>query len=78
MVWLVRHRQTKGPVTDRPGLNHRATSLLYQVNEAGIGVYVVRASEGPPSDESILHAEGATEALLDNADSGFGREHEWH
>jgi hypothetical protein len=29
MVWLVRHRQTKGPETDRPNLNHRATSLLY-------------------------------------------------
>src|SRR5437588_11591409 len=26
---LVRHRQTKGSVTDRPLLNHRATSLLY-------------------------------------------------
>src|SRR5438067_12228689 len=26
---LVRHRQTKGPGTDRPLLNHRATSLLY-------------------------------------------------
>ncbi len=27
---LVRHRQTKGPETDRPLLNHRATSRLYQ------------------------------------------------
>ena len=26
---LVRHRQTKGPATDRPNLNHRATSRLY-------------------------------------------------
>src|SRR5215831_1221965 len=29
MARLVRHRQTKGPATDRPGLNHRATSRLY-------------------------------------------------
>ena len=29
MVGLVRHRQTKEPVTDRPHLNHRATSRLY-------------------------------------------------
>ena len=27
---LVRHRQTKGPATDRLHLNHRATSRLYQ------------------------------------------------
>ena len=31
-VGLVRHRQTKGPATDRPHLHHRATSLLYQPN----------------------------------------------
>ncbi len=30
MVRLVRHRQTKGPATDRPYLNHRATSRLYK------------------------------------------------
>jgi hypothetical protein len=29
MVELVRHRQTKGPGTDRLDLNHRATSRLY-------------------------------------------------
>jgi hypothetical protein len=29
MVRLVRHRQTKGPETDRLYLNHRATSRLY-------------------------------------------------
>jgi len=28
-VGLVRHRQTKEPDTDRPHLNHRATSRLY-------------------------------------------------
>jgi hypothetical protein len=29
MVWIVRHRQTKEPDTDRPNLNHRATSRLH-------------------------------------------------
>jgi hypothetical protein len=29
MVRLVRHRQTKGPDTDRSHLHHRATSRLY-------------------------------------------------
>ena len=29
MAGLVRHRQTKEPETDRPHLNHRATSRLY-------------------------------------------------
>ena len=29
MAELVRHRQTKGPATDRLDLNHRATSRLY-------------------------------------------------
>jgi len=29
MTELVRHRQTKEPETDRPHLNHRATSRLY-------------------------------------------------
>ncbi len=30
MAGLVRHRQTKGAETDRPDLNHRATSRLYR------------------------------------------------
>jgi hypothetical protein len=31
-AWLVRHRQPKEPATDRPHLNNRATSRLYQPN----------------------------------------------
>ena len=31
MVRIMRHRQTKGPETDRPDLNHRATSRLYRL-----------------------------------------------
>ena len=38
---LVRHRQTKEPVTDRLRLNHRATPRLY-LDETGRG----RSSEG--------------------------------
>jgi len=34
MVGLVRHRQTKGPATDRPHLNHRATSRLYNRSDS--------------------------------------------
>jgi hypothetical protein len=36
-VWIMRHRQTKGPDTDRPDLNNRVTSRLYwQVSVADI------------------------------------------
>ena len=35
MAGLVRHRQTKEPVTDRSRLNHRATSRLYPVVTCG-------------------------------------------
>jgi hypothetical protein len=31
MVRIMRHRQPKGPGTDRPDLTHRATSRLYLV-----------------------------------------------
>ena len=34
--WLVRHRQTKGPETDRPLLNHRATSRLYRLTPTDV------------------------------------------
>jgi len=37
MAWIVRHRQTKEPDTDRPNLNHRATSRLYK--SAGCGIF---------------------------------------
>src|ERR1039457_910939 len=32
-VWIMRHRQTKGPDTDRPDLNNRVTSRLYSLSE---------------------------------------------
>jgi hypothetical protein len=36
MVRLMRHRQTKGPATDRPHLTHRATSRLYKSPVLGL------------------------------------------
>jgi hypothetical protein len=33
---LVRHRQTKGPATDRPTLINRATPRLYSEQKAGV------------------------------------------
>jgi hypothetical protein len=33
MVRLLRHRRTKGPETDRPHLNHCATSRLYPIED---------------------------------------------
>ena len=38
MVRLVRHRQTKGPATDRLHLNHRATSRLYLNKSTALNV----------------------------------------
>src|SRR6266550_4056598 len=32
MVRIVRHRQPKGPATDRPNLTHRATSRLHHLD----------------------------------------------
>src|SRR5215831_1676148 len=45
MVRIVRHRQTKGPATDRPNLTHRATSRLHHLD-----------STSHPSRVSIQHA----------------------
>jgi nitrate/TMAO reductase-like tetraheme cytochrome c subunit len=41
MAGIVRHRQTKGPDTDRPSLNHRATSRLYAPVSACINCHGV-------------------------------------
>ena len=47
MAGLVRHRQTKEPVTDRPRLNHRATSRLYSNDGAAFQANCVVTD--PPS-----------------------------
>ena len=44
-VELLRHRQTKGPGTDRLDLNHRATPRLYK-NSARIYTQTNAMSEG--------------------------------
>src|SRR6266566_8932199 len=50
MAWLGRHRQTKGPATDRPSLSHRATSRLYV--RLGKGVWCL-AGESPARQGSF-------------------------
>jgi hypothetical protein len=74
MAWIVRHRQTKEPETDRSSLNHRATSRLYKwtiklVFEAVPGSSVEhelgiieRAEEISPATVGLTIAEG--KALL--------------
>jgi len=49
MAGLVRHRQTKEPVTDRPRLNHRATSRLYSVDGQ-----CHRAISPPAANDAII------------------------
>jgi hypothetical protein len=39
MARIMRHRQTKEPDTDRPSLNHRATSRLYPCGQNGFWIY---------------------------------------
>src|SRR5208283_5015036 len=46
MVRLVRHRRTKGPTTDRPYLNHRATSRLHKLLRARSPIVVSEARAG--------------------------------
>ena len=36
MAWIVRHRRTKEPATDRPNLNHRVTARLYLRREKSL------------------------------------------
>ena len=55
MVRILRHRQPKGPETDRPSLNHRATSRLYRSpsgrhrrNASGHASARARSASPPP------------------------------
>jgi hypothetical protein len=58
---LVRHRQPKGPETDRPVLNHRATSRLYNLPRPPAlatrksSVPVERQRTLPPLREPVTH-----------------------
>jgi hypothetical protein len=54
-VGLVRHRQTKGPDTDRPHLNHRATSRLYPLG----GISMVAIGEDWKSQAGSFDHEAA-------------------
>ena len=59
MVWIVRHRQTKEPVTDRPNLNHRATSRLYLSPESLDQIFrtarTPNAWSDSPVEEVLVH-----------------------
>ena len=50
-VWIMRHRQTKGPDTDRPDLNNCATSRLYSLlavtSRSTFTYAVVRVADKP-------------------------------
>jgi integrase len=68
MVRIMRHRQTKEPDTDRPNLNHRATSRLYPLskladpNEYGghslRAGFVTEASANGATDREIMKQTG--------------------
>jgi hypothetical protein len=68
MVGLVRHRQTKEPATDRPYLNHRATSRLYNFG-------VQSSFDADPPDRSsrvnvLLREEPDEDEAEDKKDDG--------
>src|SRR5262245_13565912 len=81
MVWLVRHRQTKGPATDRPHLHHRATSRLYQAlgstEESRLWTYGQRGArsavcggtwQSPPSAAGFEHGVENEQQLAHHGD----------
>jgi transposase len=74
-VWIMRHRQTKEPDTDRPSLNHRATSRLYKMTmtKAKRGRYTLefkqeaaRLVESGQSQAAAARSLGVVEQTLAN------------
>jgi hypothetical protein len=53
MARRMRHRQTKGPETAGPDLNHRATSRLYDRPHCPIACSKQRRSGGPPRNDLV-------------------------
>src|SRR5665213_491264 len=47
MAGIVRHRQTKEPETDRPSLNHRATSRLYPCSQEEFWLHAKSPTHAP-------------------------------
>ena len=68
MAGLVRHRQTKEPVTDRPRLNHRATSRLYSFDTQRFRPF------GRPIAQSIANANNGMTSRHENRASTNVRE----
>ena len=58
MVRLLRHRQTKGPATDRPNLTHRATSRLHHLDSTEVKL------DAAVSARNVEHTLGMTGGLL--------------
>ena len=66
---LVRHRQTKGPETDRPHLNHRVTPRLHATTGNESVVYALQkcrtnVSIAHPSEMTKCGISGAENVLL--------------
>ena len=60
-VWIMRHRQTKGPDTDRPDLNNRATSRLYSQLEWQSAAVVLNL---PTCDHDLTEAMGINRSSI--------------
>src|SRR5512135_444831 len=61
---LLRHRQPKGPATDRPSLNHRVTPRLYflegdeRFHRGSAGPMVARESRALPPNPQVTARPG--------------------
>jgi hypothetical protein len=76
MAWIVRHRQTKEPETDRPSLNHRATSRLYRLPFALIDRPPSEAGPGLKGEEIPRLCRGGSSSLtFPGVDMGLRRTH---
>jgi len=76
MAELVRHRQTKGPETDRLHLNHRATPRLYQL--CGCFFRQSRARSAFQRSERVLAGPGSIVELGSLVDRGTGVDVDLH
>jgi hypothetical protein len=79
MVWLVRHRQTKGPETDRLHLNHRATSRLYPLSIKTFGDGSLNAAEcrdfgrGSDAEQLVVAGQSPVSQRVAGARAKIGR-----
>ena len=62
-VRLLRHRQTKGPETDRPSLHYRATSRLYRPWRK-TSLLLSPGSERTSLDQALCHSLASARGLF--------------